>query len=280
MLAYFSIGFRSLIAFIVLVAISRFIGQKYLTLVGVATAGIAAALSFRGLMKFSYGITALITWSVLTFIMQWLTVKSPVIRNLVNGKPTVVIDQGKVLEQNLRKAKLPAFDMMSLLRAKNVFKLADVEFGILETDGQLSVMKKSTQQPLTPTLEGMSVEAEQAPQVVLVDGQVLKQPLEATGYSEGWLLAQLRKQGAKDYGDVFLAQIDGKGSVYVDLRNDSVTPAVIQERPLLLASLKRIQADLESFALQTENQEAKQMYTDSAEQMEQLIYSMQSYLRG
>ncbi|MDQ0191405.1 DUF421 domain-containing protein [Alicyclobacillus cycloheptanicus] len=277
-ISYVSILFRCMLAFIVLIAISRLIGQKYLTLVGVAAAVLVSAMSVR-LLAFDQGLAALIVWSGLAFLTQFLTIQSPTLRNLVNGKPTVVIEQGKVLEKNLRKAKLSALDMMSLMRAKNVFKLSDVEFGILETDGQLSVLQKAAQQPLTPTLQGIPVENEQAPQVVLVDGQVMKQALQDAGYSEGWLLEQLRKQGAKDYNDVFLAQVDSKGNVYVDLRNDTLPSAKVQERPLLLASLKKMQADLESFALQTENPSAKQMYTENAERLQQLIDQMQPYLR-
>lgn len=276
---YIDIVLRSAVTFVALVLVSRGIGKKYDILTGFAIGGIATAMSVDPNLRIVNGLIALAVWVILSIALGLVSLKSMAFRQFVLGKPNVLIEQGQVLEKNLKKSRMTIDEMMALLREKSAFKVADVEFGVLEADGQLSVMKKSGLEPLTPVLQGIPVEAEQAPRVVLVDGQVLEKPLQETGYSAGWLLGQIRQQGATDYSDVFLAQLDSKGNVYVDLKSDLIQPQQIKARPLLLASLKKIQADLEIFALETVDVDTKQMYTEQSQRLTSVIEQMQYYLR-
>ncbi|MCL6548039.1 MAG: DUF421 domain-containing protein [Alicyclobacillus sp.] len=276
---YLDVVLRSVIAFAALVFANRLIGQKFALIAGVAAASLAAMMSLDRSIPALDGVVTLAVWGVLTFVLGYLSMKSYGFRNLVHGRPTVVIDQGQILEQSLKKSRLSINDMMTLLREKNVFKLSDVEFGVLETDGTLSVMKKTDQQPLTAAMQGLPVENEAAPRIVILDGHLMEKTLGDLGYSQGWLLGELRKQGANDYTDVFLAQIDGKGNLYVDLYKDTVKPPQVKSKPLLLATLKKVQADLETFSLQTQNPSAKQAYEDQSKALQQLIQTMEPYLR-
>jgi uncharacterized membrane protein YcaP (DUF421 family) len=265
---------RSVIAFIALVILCRVAGKKFDAFLVPAVAAVA------GLMSFSTAVplAALAIWGILTFLFSWARVKSYMFRRIVDGAPTVVIDNGQILEKSLAQAKLTVNDMMQLLREKNVFKLSDVEFGVLETDGQLSVMKKTEAQPVTPATQGMLIENEEAPRIVILDGRLMHKALADLGLSPGWLHGELLKQGAQDYDDVFLAQVDSKGNLYVDLKLDAKKPPQSKARPLVLATLKKCQADLESYALATQNTEAKQMYQSEAQRVQQLIDQVQPYL--
>lgn len=171
-------------------------------------------------------------------------------------------------------------ELMLFLREKNIFKVYDVEMAIIETNGQLSVMKKSDQQPLTPSQLGLTINEEHGPAIVITDGQLLEKSLSSLGYSDNWLLGEIMKQGAARYEDVFLAQIDSNGNVYVDLYNDNMQQHKVKQRPLLAASLKKVQADLESFSLQTNNPEAKKMYAQQASNLQNTIDSVVPYLKG
>lgn len=106
---------------------------------------------------------------------------------------------------------------MLLLREKGTFNISDVEMAVLETNGQLSILLKSDQQPLTPHTSGVSVQMEHEYRVLIMDGKLLRKGLEEHGYTEEWLLSEIKKQGATEIKDVFLAQVDSFGKVYVDL---------------------------------------------------------------
>ncbi|GGJ07074.1 hypothetical protein GCM10010885_15320 [Alicyclobacillus cellulosilyticus] len=270
---------RSVLIFAAMLLASRVIGQKFMVLAAGVLVVIAGVVAMDTRLPLTNGIAALVTWGVLAAIASFAALKSGAFRNLVVGQPTTVIQQGEVLEQNLRKARLTTNELVSLLREKGVFKLSDVEFAVLEPDGQLSVMKKTSQQPLTPALTGLQVEEEHDPRVVIIDGHVIDQNLEELGYSPGWLLGELRKQGASDFADVFLAQVDAKGNVYVDLYNDTVKPPQVKARPLLEATLKKLQADFETFALETRDPDVKRMYEQEAQLLKTVLERTAPYLR-
>jgi uncharacterized membrane protein YcaP (DUF421 family) len=276
---YVEIIFRSILSVIALVAASRLIGQKFSVIAGVSIGALGAIFSLDRNLSVWYGLTALATWSVLLFLFAIISIKSTSFRSVVNGKPTVLIENGKVLEENLRKNRVTVNDMMALLREKNAFKLSDVELGVLESDGQMSVMKKSELEPITPVLQGITVENEQMPRVVIMDGHLVKQALDDLGISFGWLMGEAMKQGAKDLTDVFLAQIDSKGNVYFDLYQDNLKRTQMKGRSLLLASLKKMQAELETYSYQTDHLESKEMYMSDAQSLQDIINEMRPYLR-
>lgn len=166
-----------------------------------------------------------------------------------------------------------------LLREKGTFKVSDVEMAVLETNGELSVMLKSNQQPVTAQTLGVPLEQEHGPAILIMDGKIMKKSLENLGYSKEWLIGEIQKQGAEEVRDVFLAQIDSRGSLYVDLYEDQYTKTEVEERPLLAASLKKIQADLEGFSLQTDDSEAKKLYTEQAAEVQKVLDTILPYLK-
>jgi hypothetical protein len=103
--------------------------------------------------------------------------------------------------------------------------------------------------------------------------------LKRLGYTKEWLDGEIMKQGARTYEDVFFAQIDGHGAVYVDLRNDATYTPRVKMKPLLAASLKKLEADMETFALETENESVKKSYTEMANKLDNLIQDVLPYLK-
>lgn len=277
---YLALIVRSMLSFAVLLLLARLIGQQFKVVVGVAIAVLAALLSFGIGTRLVDGLCVLATWGLLSFALSKIALKSTGIRDFVNGKPTVLIQRGKVLQNNMKKAKLSAYEMMTLLREKSVFKLADVEFGMLEPDGKVSVLLKSNRQPVTPTAENLQIEQESEPAVVIVDGIVNTQALANMGYDRPWLWEQILNQGADKWTDVFLAQVDSTGNVYVDLYDDVIPQPKSQAKPLLLASLRKHQSDFDVYALQTDNPEAKALYEALSDQTSRLIRQVEGFLRG
>ncbi|WP_026974682.1 DUF421 domain-containing protein [Alicyclobacillus contaminans] len=272
---------RTIVAFVLTVAAGRFLGQPLKVLAGIGLAVMAAWTVVNPGGSVYYGLTAIVAWTLLYVAVQYLTLKSLGFRNLVSGKSTPLVAGGKVLDENLRKSRMTVDDVVSMLRAKDAFKLADVEFAAMEPDGSLSVLLKSDVQPLTPKSTNLSMANEPAPATVIVDGEVLSDALANLGYTRAWLWEQIQAKGAHSWNDVFLAQVDGRGNVYVDLYNDlqPQPPDQPDPRRVVLANLKKFQADLESFSLQTANPSAKAAYAEHAQRLAQVIQRLQPYLR-
>ncbi|MBO8156372.1 MAG: DUF421 domain-containing protein [Bacillaceae bacterium] len=282
---YIEMILRAIAIFFILFILARILGKKQISqltffdyVTGIAIGSMAASVAIRQDQSFLYGFFGLMVFTLLSLLFSFLSIHSLSLRTLIEGKPTTLIKNGEVLEDNLKKARLTHADLMMGLRRKNVFKLSDVESAVLETNGLISVMKKSQTQPLTPKDIGLSVQSESEPYLVIVDGHVLEKRLSYLGYTKEWLKGEIVKQGAKEFDDVFLAQIDSQGNVFVDLRKDQNRSEKVPQKPLLAAQLRKVQADLEMFALQTDDQNAKQMYYSQSKELDNVIQMVNPYM--
>lgn len=277
---------RGLIGFVLLLILARLMGKKQMNeityfeyIVGISIGGIAAELTFSPHIRMANFILALFIWTLIPILLSKISLKSYRFRSLIEGSPTILIKNGEIHEKNLKKEKMTANELMIYLRQKDAFHLSDVESAIMETNGKVSVMLKNDLQPLTPKDMEMRVEEQHQPREVIIDGNVMERSLESYGYTKDWLLGEVMKQGANHFHDVFLAQIDSKGNVYVDLYNDTLKLPPMKQRLLTAATIKQIQANLQTFSIQTGNTEMKEMYKDYAKQMDHLLDDMAVYLK-
>lgn len=111
--------------------------------VGVIVGSVAANLSVSHQNPIVSGITVLVVLTLITIIIDFTDIKSFFSRKIVNSEPVTVIENGKIIEENLKRTRLPLDNLMTLLREKDAFNISDVEFAIFETDGKLSVLKMS-----------------------------------------------------------------------------------------------------------------------------------------
>ncbi|MNJ54437.1 hypothetical protein D3C77_498760 [compost metagenome] len=223
------------------------------------------------------GIVSLVVWVLVSYGIEVLQLKSKRSRNWIDSKATILIKDGKIMEDNLKKEKLTNEELLEQLRKKSVFKAAEVEFAVIEPSGEVNVLLKSEYQPITPSHLGIKVAPEPESQAVILDGRVMDEPLSTLGLNRAWLDTELEKLGVS-IDNVFLGQVDGYGQLYVDLYDDQLQVPEPQEKASLLAQLKKCEADLELFALSTENTEAKQMYADCSNQLIQVIQDVRPIL--
>jgi uncharacterized membrane protein YcaP (DUF421 family) len=153
--------------------------------------------------------------------LAWVTMKNPRIRSVVEGRPSVLIHNGKVQEKEMGKQRYNMEDLMVQLRENNIADVADVEFAILEPSGKLTVFPKEEKLPLTKgDFFGQVKRLSRLPVPVVIDSRVQEGALKDLGKSRGWLLDQLRQYGYPDIKDVFFVSIDENGRFYIDERED------------------------------------------------------------
>jgi uncharacterized membrane protein YcaP (DUF421 family) len=227
--------------------------------------------------KIGHGILAIAIFSIITLLVDIISLKSKKFRDLVEGRGTIFIKDGKVMEDNLKKEKYSVEDLSALLRKKNVFSAADVEFALLEQTGDLSVLLKKENRPLTPKDLNIPVANDKEPQTVIMDGTIINDSMAAAGKDRKWLHMELDKLGVT-VENVFLGQINSYGELTVDLYDDKINVPSPQVRPLLMALMKKCQADLELYALETQSEKAKTMYEKNAQKMEQASSILTPYL--
>ncbi|OAA95025.1 DUF421 domain-containing protein [Clostridium coskatii] len=222
-------------------------------------------------------ILAIAVWMLLPLILEYASMKSKFISNLLKGKGIVVVKEGKVMEENLSKIGCSGEDLLRELRSKNIFNLADVEFAMMESTGDINILMKSDKRPLTPNDLQIEVCQEGAPQTVILDGNIINESLSNLGLNQGWLDVQLESKGVS-LDNVFIGQVNSKGELYIDLFDDLIQTPQSNVRKILYANLEKAQANLMSFALETEDKKVKDMYKKDSDILKNILIRLKPYL--
>lgn len=281
---WLEVAIRTFAAVMILFLLTKLLGKRQVSqlslfeyITGISIGSIAATMSLDLKSTWYMGIISLVVWAAVSLLFEYLPMKSKFVRDLVGGKGTILIQEGKILEDNLTKEKLTADELLERLRSKNAFSASDVEFAVMEPSGEINILLKKENQPLTSKHLGLQVAPERESQTVIIDGVIMDDPLANAGFNRGWLDAELEKLGVA-LENVFLGQVDSYGQLYVDLYDDQIQVAEPQLKASVLATLKKCEADIEKFSLSTNNPESKRLYDDCSKQLQQIIKEVRPLL--
>lgn len=274
---------KSLSLFILVWVAIRLLGKKNMSQIdpfnfmSYLVIAIVASLVSLNLIPLFYGFIVLLIWIALPIALDYLSIKSKVIHDLLKGKEAVLIKQGKIMEENLLKTRMTGEELLAQLRSKNVFNLADVEFAVMETNGEINPYLKSHKKPVTAYDLGNKVAPQAEPQTIVLDGNLLEEPIASLGLNPQWLNTELEKMGIA-LENVFLAQVDSSGDLYLDLFDDAVRLPPPKVKEMLYANLEKSQADLTTFALETMDKDAKAMYSKNSQKLQGILDKLRPYL--
>lgn len=275
---------RSIALFIVALVVLRLMGKRNIARIPLyryisyqVISIIAALISVNIITNPVIGFIAMGVWFLLPMLMDYLSLQSKWLHDLINGKETVLIKHGKIMEANLIKTGFTGEKLLQELRSKNIFSMADVEFAVMETTGEINVLPKSDKKPVTAHDLGIKTAPQAEPQTVILDGNILYEPLVSLGLNKEWMGIQLENAGVSS-DNVFVGQVDSSGDLYLDLFDDAVELPQPKVKELLYANLEKSQADLMIYALETKDEIAKAMYTKNAEKLKQLMKQLTPYL--
>lgn len=151
---------------------------------------------------------AMIVYGLVALGLTILAHKFPKTRKYVNGTPTIVMDNGKLYRENMKKAKLELSEFMVLCRQEGYFNLNDIQTAVFEYNGRITILPKSEKRPLTP--EDMNITPEKAGicTEIIMDGRILHENLKRLGLDLTWLDKQLKKQKYDNAKEIYLGICD------------------------------------------------------------------------
>lgn len=164
------------------------------------------------------GIIPILVLLLSSLTLAWITLKNEKARNIICGTPSILIERGKILEKELRNNNYNLTDLLEELRIKNVPNIADVEFAVLETNGQLSVFPKSQKRPTIPEDFHITTKFEGLPLTIISDGKLNSNNLQQGNKDLTWLKSELKKHTVDKIEDVFLASLDSSGILFVQAK--------------------------------------------------------------
>lgn len=214
------------LVFLLLLLLTRLIGKKFLaqmTFFDFATGitmGTIGGAYVTTEVKGLYVLISPIILTLLVLLTGYITFRNPFARKLIEGEPLVLIQNGKIFEQNMKKVRYNSDDLLMQLREKDIFDLGEVEFAILEPHGKLSVLKKSQNLPLTPKDLNISTQYKGVSSEIIRNGKIVEQNLKQNNLSHEWLYNELASHKINNIRDVFLATLSTDGNLYVDIKDD------------------------------------------------------------
>lgn len=217
------------IIFIALLILTRLQGKKAISqltyfdyITGIILGDIAAVPLVDENVPVSRALLSLALFGALSILASFLGTKFRKVRLLAEGEPVTVIKEGKILEKNIEKIRLDLDNLRMLLRKKDIFSVADVEFAVMETDGCLSVMKKTAQG--TPTRKDLKLKVKQEkPGIeIIIDGVIDEQKLKEARLSKKDIENLLKQRKINDIREVSYLEITGDGKIFLDLYEDKL----------------------------------------------------------
>ncbi|MFU0825640.1 DUF421 domain-containing protein [Clostridium sp.] len=220
---------RGIIGFFSLLIFARVLGKQQISqltffdyILGITIGSTASTLTTDLTSTVWSHWVGLLTWTVLSLILQFIALKSKKASEYLDDKPTIIIMNGKILESSMKKLRYRLSDLLEQLRDKGVFDLTQVAFAILEKDGQLSILKKPEYDPVTPKNLNLTVPPSYLSSELIYDGIVIEENLKKVNKDMKWLDLQLKAHNVKHISDVFVATYNPPDSIYIDLYEDHI----------------------------------------------------------
>ena len=205
------VAFRSILILIILFILTKIMGKKQVSqmniydyLIGITIGNLAADISLNLDHSLINGILSLIIYALSSVLVTYLSLKSLKIRKLFSGNPSILIEKGNILIKNLKKEGIDINNLTEEARLEGYFNLSDIEYAILETNGQISFLPKSQNDYVTNKNMKLKTKENELSINLIQDGIIMTGNLEYIQKTEEWLMKRLKEKGYKNPQDIFL----------------------------------------------------------------------------
>jgi uncharacterized membrane protein YcaP (DUF421 family) len=218
----FIVLLRTIILFVAVIFSMRIMGkrqigqlQPYELVVAIMVSELASLPMQDTRIPLLHGVIPIVTLLIIQIIISMLELKFDKARSIIDGKPSIVICKGKLVISELRNQVFTVNDLMEELRINGYFSIEDIEYAILETNGQLSVIPKGTSEPTTRADMNIPTKGKNLPLTIISEGNIIRENLRLLNKNEKWLKEQLKTASIKTEKDVFIAIMDTEGKLYI-----------------------------------------------------------------
>lgn len=209
------VAITSVVSFLVLFFLAKIMGHRQIAQLsvfdyinGITIGSIAAELATE-LEKPLRPLLAMVIYALLTVLLEALALKYQRLRKFISGTPSIILDNGKLYRENMKKARLDLTEFLIQCRQQGYFDLGAIQTAVYESDGRLTILPVAERRPATPEDLGVAPEKEEFFTEVIMDGRILGGNLQRMGVNETWLEKQLRAQGYHSAKEIYLGLVDG-----------------------------------------------------------------------
>lgn len=217
---------RTVLVLVVLFVLTKLMGKKQVSqmnlydyLIGITIGSIAADISLDIEKNILAGIFSLVIYGVSGVVVTYLSLKNIQMRRFFLGLPTLLIENGKILERNMSKEGIDINDLQEEARQNGYFDLSKVNYAVLETSGKISFLSKAKDEMVTKSDMQVKAKDEGLYANIIIDGTLLPNNLAVMKKDEKWLMKELKNHGYSDYQEILLLMLDTNGKVTIYDKN-------------------------------------------------------------
>ena len=217
-----SIIVKGLISICYLFLVIKVLGKKQISelnifdyVIGITLGNIAAEMTVNKDITIINGIVAMSVYGLVSLFISYITAKSILARRFVVGFPIVLIEDGKISKEQLKKVKIDVNDLLQDARENGYFNLSEIEYAVMEVSGKVSFLPKSKYQPVT--CNDMKIKKEYSGLIanLVMDGKIMYNHLKVVNHDEKWLRDKLKNEGYENVEDLFLVLCDSKDKLTI-----------------------------------------------------------------
>ena len=227
---------RSIISLTVLFGVTKLLGKKQVSqlslfdyVIGISIGNFAAEITMNMETQFINGITAMIVFGLIAYLVSVTTMKSILLRRFFMGVPTPLIQNGKILEKNLKKVKFDINDLLEECRSNGYFDISEIEYALMESKGTLSILPKGEYKPINIKDMNIKPEKQSLTANIIIDTKIMHSNLENMNKDKKWLKQQLKEKGYKTTEKILLATLDINEKLTIYEKSEKIKPLNILE---------------------------------------------------
>ena len=220
---------RALSSLVILFLVTKMLGKKQVSqlsmfdyVIGISIGNFAAEMTINLDSQFINGLFAVVIFGFIAYFVSIVTMKSITLRRFFMGCSTIIIQNGKLLDKGLKKSKLDINDLLELCRSQGYFDISQIEYAILEANGNLSILPKANYKPITSSDMNLTLPDIGLCANVVIDQKIMKKNLSLVNKDEKWLRKKLKVKGYNDLSNILLVTIDNNNKISIYEKNDNL----------------------------------------------------------
>ena len=226
---------RALLSLTALFLVTKLLGKKQVSqlslfdyVIGISIGNFAAEMTINIESQYLNGLTAVLVFGLVAYFVSYFTMKSIVLRRFFIGTPTILIQNGKLIEKNLKKVKFDINDLLEECRISGYFDLSQIEYALMEANGNLSILPKGEYAPLTIKDMKLKPIKQELVANIIIDSKIMYNNLENMNKTSEWLEKELKKKSYKTIEKILLATLDNNDKLVIYERNNDKVHDVLE----------------------------------------------------
>lgn len=226
---------RSLVSLITLLLATKLLGKKQVSqlslfdyAIGISIGNFTAEMILVLENQLINGVIAILTFGIVGYLISYLTMKSIVLRRFFMGTPTVIIQDGKILNNALKRSNIDINDLLEQTRNSGYFDLNEISYAIMEANGKISFLEKDEYKKPTKKDLNLKQEKSSLPANIIIDSKLMEENIKSTDKSTEWFIKELKRQGYSTYENILLATYSNN-TLNIYRKNETITQEKVLE---------------------------------------------------